>query len=247
MTRKPRGGNAVRRPRSRANLIATVAIVVLAIVVIGGVLVVNRTGDAEPGDQSVQQKLANAPERDTLTVSEDGKVTVVEFLDYQCPACAAYYRNVTKDLEADYAGRITFATRNFPLDTHPLARPAARAAEAAAEQGHYREMYHALYDNYQAWALSPDGDRISDDRERATRLFDRYATRIGLDLNRFHADLTSEDVGDRIEADLALGHDVGVRSTPTIFVNGERFEPTEDQFPEIDRQLRDLIDEELGE
>lgn len=53
-------------------------------------------------------------------------------------------------VEHDYADRITFVTRNFPLEAHPLAQQAARAAESAAKQGRYAQMYHALYDNHQA-------------------------------------------------------------------------------------------------
>lgn len=97
------------------------------------------------------------PDSHTLLAAPDNKVTVVEFLDYQCPACAGYYMNITKKLEKDYAGRITFVTRNFPLEMHPLAVPAARTAEAAAMQGKYREMYQALYDNYLSWARTADG------------------------------------------------------------------------------------------
>jgi protein-disulfide isomerase len=151
-----------------------------------------------------------------VTVAEDGKVTVVEFLDYQCPACAAYYSNVTKRLDTDYA---------------------------AAEQRHYREMDHALYDNYQAWALTPDGKQTSIERRGCSTA---TPTRIGLDLDRFHTHLSAEDVLDRIDAYLVAGREVGVTSTPTVFVNGERFEPACNRFADVDRQLRELIDEKLG-
>jgi protein-disulfide isomerase len=66
---------------------------------------------------------------------------------------------LTKKLEQDYAGRITFVARNFPPNNHPPAVPAAQAAEAAAVQGKYREMYDALYDTYASWALQPDGEQ----------------------------------------------------------------------------------------
>lgn len=238
-----------RRPS--ANLIATLAILVLAVVVIGGVLLLNRSDDT--GDNgntgtpaTIPAELKAGPDSNTLTEAADGKVTVVEFLDFQCPACAAYYANVTKQLEADYAGKITFVTRNFPLSMHPLARQAAQAAEAAAMQGKYREMYHQLYDNYEKWAVAPGGQEVSDDAARATEFFDTFATAIGLDLDRFHTDMASAAVKERIDADVAAGEKLGVSSTPTIFVNGARFEPQGDTFGDVDEQLRAKIDEAPG-
>jgi protein-disulfide isomerase len=228
-------------------MIATAAVVVLAIVVIGGVLLFNQSDDpGDTGSATTPSELRASQDSNTLTESDDDTVTVVEFLDYQCPACEAYYTNVTKKIETDYAGRITFVTRNFPLSMHPLAQPAARAAEAAAAQGRYAEMYHELYDNYDQWAVAPGGQEVSDDEQRATTLFDSYATTIGLDLDRFHTDMASAAVQQRIDTDVAAGEKVGVSSTPTIFVNGTKFEPEGDSFTDVDRQLRDLIDEALG-
>lgn len=251
MARKSR--SSVTSPRGlSANVIITIAIVVVAAVVIGGVLLFNRSEESSDGDGgggTIPTELRVQADSNLLTEAEgaaDGKVTIVEFLDYQCPACAAYYTNVTKQLEADYAGRITFVTRNFPLDSHPLAQQAARAAEAAALQGKYKEMYHQLYDNYEQWAVSEDGQQVSDDAERATTLFEGYATTIGLDLAQYQAALTDPSVQERIDADAAAGRDVGVDSTPTFFVNGEKFEPEGDQFTDVANQLREQIDAALG-
>lgn len=249
MARKSRYAPAARRGPS-ANVVITIAIVVVAVLVIGGVLLFDQSEETGGSRDELHPQLRAGAGGHSLTEANGNEangneVTVVEFLDYQCPACAAYYQNVTRKLETDYAGRITFVTRNFPLDMHALAQPAARAAEAAANQGRYREMYHALYDNYQEWAMAEDGRRLSDDLGRATTLFDRYATEIGLDLDRFHTDMASPEVQRRIDADLAAGEDVGVSSTPTLFVDGERFTPTGERFTDVDRQLRQLIDEEL--
>jgi protein-disulfide isomerase len=250
MARKTRSRIAAPR-RPSANVIATVGVVVLAVVVIGAVLLFNRSDDGEAsggggGTGAIPGELRAGPDSNTLSKAEDDKVTIVEFLDYQCPACAAYYENVTKKLETDYAGKVTFVTRNFPLSMHPLAQQSARAAEAAAAQGKYAEMYHQLYDNYRQWALTPDGQEASSDAQRATTMFDTYATAIGLDLNRFHTDMASPAVQERIDADVAAGEKVGVDSTPTIFVNGTKFSPSGDSFADVDRQLRDVVDKALG-
>lgn len=103
--------------------------------------------DSEPGRDgsgAVPSAVLTPAGSHTVTEASGDVVTVVE------------YQNVTSRLERDYAGRITFITRNFPLDAHPLAVTAAQAAEAAAAQGKYREMY-SLYDNYRSWALAAEG------------------------------------------------------------------------------------------
>jgi protein-disulfide isomerase len=245
MARKVRNSVNARKSSS-TNVILTLVVVVLAVAVIGGILLVNKSDGATEDSAGTSTELRAGPDRNTLTKSNGDKATVVEFLDYQCPACAAYYGNVTKKLETDYAGRITFVTRNFPLAAHPLAVPAARAAEAAAKQGKYREMYHQLYDNYQQWAIGPDGKQVSDDQQRATTLFDQYATTIGLDLDRFHTDTASTEVQRRVDTDRAAGEKVGVSSTPTIYVNGKQFTPQGDSFADADRHLRDMLDTALG-
>lgn len=244
MSKKTRKPVIARKRRGipSTNIIMTVVILVVAIAVIGGIVLFGGKDGGSAGDGSTQTDQLVPPDAHTVTEASDDKATMVEFLDYQCPACEAYYQNVTKKLEQDYSGRITFVTRNFPLDVHPLAVTAARAAEAAAEQGKYVEMYQALYDNYQSWALAPDGKNVSDDEQRARTAFDGYARTIGLDLDGFHNDMASPEVQSRIDRDRSAGEKAGVTSTPTIFVNGKRFEPSGQSFADVDRQLRDTLD-----
>ncbi|WP_199432964.1 DsbA family protein [Qaidamihabitans albus] len=249
----PNTKNPLTRKGVSSNTVLTLVVMLVAVVVIGGVLLFNRSdaqgnapqGGAAQGANTVAADVLRKPDSNTLLEAPGDKVTVVEFLDYQCPACAGYYMNITKKLEKDYAGRITFVTRNFPLEMHPLAEPAARAAEAAALQGSYREMYHALYDNYESWARTADGSEASADLERARARFDDFARQIGLDLDRFHRDMSSEQVTQRVERDKADGAKAGVTSTPTFFVNGEEFTPAGETFAEVDAQLRARLDEAL--
>ena len=225
-----------------ANAWTTIAVLVVAVVVIGGVLVFNRTDANSPAPGTIAADVLRRPDSNTLTTPPGNTVTVVEFLDYQCPVCEAYYQNVTKSLEHDYAGKITFVTRNFPLPMHPLAVPAARAAEAASLQGKYRQMFDKLYGDYPAWALAVDGQNVSDDTARAQAKFESYATDIGLDLVKFRNDLASPAVQQRIDQGRADGEKAGVTGTPTIFVNGTRFKPTGQTYSDIARQLRGEID-----
>ncbi|GAB3493840.1 DsbA family protein [Amycolatopsis cihanbeyliensis] len=226
-----------------SNTVLTALVLVVAVVVIGGVLLF-KDGDSGAAKGDVPPEVLRPPESHTLTEVQDSKVTVVEFLDYQCPACAQYYRNITKQIEQDYADRITFVVRNFPLDMHPLAKPAARAAEAAGMQGKFNEMYHALFDNYQSWAVDESG-QTSSDLQRAQSQFDAFAEQIGLDLDQFHNDMDSQAVRQRIEKDQADGGEAGVDSTPTLFVNGSKFEPSAQSYQEVDKQLRSELDEAL--
>ncbi len=246
---KPAKNPLTTKSRVSTNTVLTLLVLVIAVAVIGGVLVVNRDNPSAAGQASgggVAADVLHRPDSHLLTEASDAKVTVVEFLDYQCPACAGYYQNITKKLEQDYAGRITFVARNFPLKNHSLAVPAAQAAEAAAVQGKYREMYHALYDTYASWALQPDGKQLSSDLGRAQVHFDALARQIGLDLDRFHRDSNSAEIRQRIERDGADGATASVNGTPTIFVNGTKFAADGKTWAAIDQQLCALIDQELA-
>lgn len=233
------------------NIILTIIVVVVAVVVIGGVLLFNRSGDsgggsADGGGPPVASDVLRKPDSNVLTEAPDGKVTVVEFLDYQCSACRSYYEGLTKKIEQDYAGKITFVTRNYPLEGHPLAQPAAHAAEAAALQGKYKEMYHAIFDNYESWAQ--DGQKLSSDKQRANAQFEKFAQQIGLDMAKYRQDLNSPQVQQKIDADIADGQKAGVSSTPTIFINGKQFQPESgtQSFTEVNKQFRQKLDQELN-
>jgi protein-disulfide isomerase len=141
----------------------------------------------------------------------DGKVQVVEFGDYQCPACGQAYP-VTKQLISDYQGKITFIFRNFPLPMHPNALPAAEAAEAAGAQGKFWEMHDKLYETQDEWSgvLDP------------TNAFTHYASDLGIDADKFKQDIIAKKYQDIISKDQSDGYSLGVQGTPTFFVNGKQ-------------------------
>ncbi len=244
MAKKQQNPLTVRKGLS-ANAWTTIAIAVVAVLVIGGVLIFNQRDSTGPGPRVVPAEMLRKPDSNLLTQASNNTVTVVEFLDYQCPACESYYQNVTKKLEQDYADRITFVTRNFPLEIHPLAIAAGKAAEAAALQGKYHEMYDKLYSGYRAWAVTGDGQTIGNDRSRAQDRFETYAQEIGLDLPRFRADAASPAVQQRIDRDLADGKQADITGTPMIFVNGTKFAPTGKAYDAIAEELRGRIDRAL--
>ncbi|SRR5690606_32034763 len=141
----------------------------------------------------------------------EGDVQVVEFGDFQCPACGQTYPSVEK-LKEEYEGKITFVYRHFPLPGHPNAIPAAKAAEAAAEQGKFWEMYDKLFENQNVWSMMAD----------PTDIFVGYAEDLDLDIKRFRSDMRDERIEKRISEGQSDGYAVGVTGTPTFFIDGER-------------------------
>lgn len=132
-------------------------------------------------------------------------VTVVMFSDFQCPACSATHP-VLKRVIAEYAGKVRFVERDFPLTTiHANAFRAALAAGAANAQGKFFEYIELLYNNQNSLD---------------TASLKEYASKIGLDRKRFDADLDSEKFAAEVRKDMEDGKKYGINGTPTIFVNG---------------------------
>ncbi len=143
------------------------------------------------------------------------KVTVIEYGDFQCPACAQYEPIVQK-LTTEYGDRVLFGFRDFPLyQIHKYASISARAAEAAGLQGRYWEMHDLLYANQTRWS-------VMGSEAEALNFFKAYAQQIGIDPIRFAADVDSSAVHDKINVDVRSGNDANVNSTPTFFLNNTK-------------------------
>ncbi|RZQ62375.1 DsbA family protein [Amycolatopsis suaedae] len=166
----------------------------------------------QPAPQAAPASVLVRPNSHRLSTS-DGKVTVVEFLDFECESCRAAYPAVEK-LRADYAGKVTFVLRYFPVPSHVNAELAARAVEAASQQGKLEPMYKRMFETQQQW-----GNQQVEHRET----FLGFARDLGLDMTAFQAALDSPATAERVLADRADGVDAGVRGTPTFFVNGVKF------------------------
>ncbi|MGW5745352.1 DsbA family protein [Amycolatopsis sp. NPDC003861] len=154
------------------------------------------------------------PDSHRLSTAADGKVTVVEFLDLECEACGAAFPGVEK-LRAEFQGRVTFVIRYFPVPSHHNAELAARSVEAAGRQGKLEAMYRTMYENQPKW-----GDQNVSHRET----FFGFARQLGLDLPTFEKDLDAPATAARVARDRADGTALGVRGTPTFFINGRRFD-----------------------
>lgn len=150
--------------------------------------------------------------------SAAGQVVLVEYSDFQCPACAAYYPAL-QQLYNEFGGDVRFVYRHYPiLQIHPNAELAARAAEAAGMQGKFWEMHDKLFEGQQLWAEMSASDAAS--------VFLDFAREIGLDADQFQADMYSAEAAERVEADYRSGTAAGVVGTPTFFLNGRRIRGT---------------------
>jgi protein-disulfide isomerase len=154
-----------------------------------------------------------SPDRDHIQGPVDAPATLVEYGDFQCPYCGKAYP-IVKEVRARMGDRLCFVFRNFPITTsHQYAEQAAEAAEAAAAQGKFWEMHDVLFENQ---------TRLTDADLR------RYADGVGLDLERFDADMARHAYAERVREDFMGGVRSGVNGTPTFYVNGARHDDAYD-------------------
>jgi protein-disulfide isomerase len=194
----------------------------LPFVIVGLVALLSITGGAVlyqakrlPAPNAPKQgSLREGTERGHIQGPADAPVTLEEFGDYECPPCGSLAAPLNQ-LEHDYRSRLRMIFRNYPLVNHPHARDAACAAEAAALQGRFWEMHDLLYKEQSAWSRAAD----------ARVLFSAYAGTLGLDLARFERDRDSDEVKGRIAADEKRANALGVRTTPSIFINDQPIPP----------------------
>ena len=224
------------------NVKLSLALVAVFLVVIGVAALVAGGGDDEPAPAARTTSTAAAGEgaaaaapaqrvvaSDPRTLGREarGGPTFTEFLDFECEACGAAFPAI-EELRRQYAGRVTFNVRYFPIDSHANARNAAHAAEAAAQQGKFEPMYEKLFETQRSWG--------EQQRSEAGR-FRSYAKELGLDLKQYDADVASAKTKARVERDVQAGTALGVQSTPTFFLDEEMIQPQS-----LD-ELRSLLDQ----
>jgi formate-nitrite transporter family protein len=153
-------------------------------------------------------------ERDHTLGAADARVTLVEYGDFECPDCGRAYP-VLKAVQKALGPNLLFVFRHFPLRaSHPHAGAAAEAAEAAGAQGRFWEMHDRLFEHQMA---------LEDDALR------RHARKLGLDLEQFEREMRLHTHEGRMREDLASGAASSVRGTPTLFINGIRYDGPRDR------------------
>lgn len=165
----------------------------------------------------------------------DAPVTIVEFLDPECESCRAFNPTVKKILK-EYDGKVRLVVRYMPL--HPNSMLAATYTEAAGEQGKYWQMQEILFQRQSEWGTR-HGQPTSSHQPNVPALFEKYAMELGLDGEKIKSAVKENRYAAKLERDKKDGQSLGVRQTPTFFVNGRRLA----RLYEAD--LKSLIDEEL--
>lgn len=204
---------------TRAGRAWLTALAVITILAVGVVLLTNSGSKGDDANRSEAAPTADAGGvqvvRDSshrLNDLPDPKVTLVEFLDFECEGCRAAYPLV-EELRNQYGDRVEFVIRYFPLSGHFNGERAARAVEAAAQQGQLEAMYRKMYETQSAWG---------EQGVPADDVFRGFATDLDLDMAAFDAAYNDPATLERIRVDQQDGEKLGVMGTPTFFVNGQQ-------------------------
>lgn len=198
--------------------IATIAIVVGAAFALGNP---KDTSQIENKDKKTDEKLL-VKENSFQIATSSAKATIVEFADFQCPACGAAHP-ITKSMLEEYQGKVNYVFRHFPLSQiHKNALISAQAAEAAGEQEKFWEMADKLFTNQKEWS----------ENSNPLDIFISYAEDLELDTQKFKEAIESNKFRSKIQDDVVDGNILGVNSTPTFFVDGKKLEgvPTVENF-----------------
>jgi protein-disulfide isomerase len=200
-------------------------IIILVLIIWGLVVAMNKTANVGNLTTATPAEVTAADHTRGATSSP---VTLIEYSDFQCPACGAYYPLVER-LYAESSSTMLYVYRNFPLYPlpHKNAFIAAQAAEAAANQGKFWEMYHLLFENQTVWG----------ETNTAEATFEGYAQQLGLNMSVYKTDFASDATKARVQHDKDEGISLGITGTPTFFVNGKAI-----TNPQSYEQFKEIID-----
>jgi protein-disulfide isomerase len=200
------------------NLRISLVMAAVAAVVLVGAFALGRS-DREPAEVAVAAtgsgQLVRADSH-RVTTAPDGKVTFVEFIDFECESCKAASGAIDQ-LRKEYDGRVTFVVKYFPNPGHFNAERAALAVEAAAQQGQFEAMFQKMFATQLEW-----GEK----QVPADDTFRGFAADLKLDMAAYDKAYADADTLKRIRQDVADGKAFGVTGTPTFFLNGKMFDPT---------------------
>src|SRR6185369_12057756 len=161
---------------------------------------------AEAGPEADKTIYTVTPGKAPAKGPANAPLTVVVFSDFQCPFSKRVEPTLAQ-MEKEYAGKIRMAWKNYPLPFHNNAMPAAEAAAAAEAQGKFWQMHDKLFENNTAL-------------ERPS--LEKYAQEVGLNVDKFKADLDSGKYKPQIDSEMKEATAVGVNGTPAVFINGRR-------------------------
>lgn len=165
----------------------------------------------EPSNNAVINDPSALRANENTKGSDTATNVLIEYSDFQCPACASY-QSILKTIAEELSDKVKIVYRHFPLESiHPNAKLAAQASEAAAIQNKFWEMHDKLFDLQSEWS----------NEKNPSEKFEQYATELGLDLEKFKNDLQSDSVKNKVNEDALLAQTLRLNSTPTFFLNGK--------------------------
>jgi protein-disulfide isomerase len=151
---------------------------------------------------------------DPMIGNPKAKVTIVEFSDFQCPFCRAFWNDTYAQIKKLYidTGKVRFVTRAYPLPFHPAARPAALASLCAKEQGKFWEYRDKTFGEQEKQGQATITFGVPE--------LKTWAAAVGLNMTQFNACLDGQKYASQVDADTAAGNAAGVSGTPTFYING---------------------------
>lgn len=193
-------------------LLGTIGITLLMI--IGVAFMFSDNGTTSPDQSLPVAESVLVPEGAHVKgATESAQVTVVEFSDFECPACRSVQPLVTQLME-NYGESVQFVYRHYPLvSIHPNAQPAAIFAEAAAEQGKFWEVHDLLFETQSEWSEISSRDELQE-------TFMRYAESLDMDVAQLEERMNDDAVLTAVQRDVSDGNTVNLSGTPTFYVNG---------------------------
>ncbi len=192
-------------------------VAITVIILVGAAFIFGNSSPATTTNQTSAPKADNnrLVTKDSYQSNPDAKITLVEFADFQCPACGAMYP-VVKALESEYGSKLNLVYHNFPLPMHQFAKIAVQSAIAAGDQGKFWQMHDLLFANQDTWAGSADNTA-------AQKMFDGYAKQLHLNMTNFDKDLNAQATILRMNNDIADATALSVDSTPTFYINQHKY------------------------
>lgn len=188
-------------------------ILFLTVAIVAGIMFLGGNSAPVPIEANKVENGQLVQESSHFIGKTDAKVTIVEFGDFQCPACLSA-EPALKQVLADRKDNVRFVWRHYPLSNiHQNADNSARAAEAAGKQGKFWEMHDKLFETQKLWSTNT----------KSKDIFIGFAKDLGLNTDTFSKDFDSQSVTDVIKQDKGDGNALGVDATPTLFLNGEKY------------------------
>ncbi len=222
---------AARTGMQQKNTAKRITLWVGALLLLAGIVaLLIKSGGGTGSISASPEELATVQPNDWVQGDAAAPLRLIEYSDFQCPACAAYFPLI-KQLKREMGAQLAVVYRHFPLAQHKHAQLAAQAAEAAGNQGKFWEMHDLLFDGQRSW------EGVSD----ATEAFIGYAKQLSLDDARFAADLKAAETVKKVKDDRDTGFSLNVQGTPAFYLNGRKLtNPT--NYDDFKQTLQKILD-----